>query len=242
MPEETRRYALQPDGALRLSSKDAVAGDVAGGSVVYVYDPHAPTPCRGGPSFNFLNGGVERQSRGFPESLWRQAIEERDDVLVFSTPALEEPMVVVGRVRLTLTVTARDAGDGRPVRSLDLLGRLCRVDPGGNSYNLCEGLRRLDEDELAAQGGCFGHPLSVSVALGATACEFRPGETIRLHVASAAHPRWMRNLGAQWDGRLAGLKHSTMPPPGQGKVEVRIGFGASGVELPLVRLGNHASL
>ena len=31
--------------------------------------------------------------------------------------------------------------------------------------------------------------------MGSTACRFRRGHRVRLQVCSAAHPRWLRNLG-----------------------------------------------
>jgi len=236
-PREERDYTLHAAGVLLADEEKeggAQGGYAAGEHAAYVYDPHSPTPCRGGPSFNTLNGGAKCQSSQFRFSrLWRTPIEERGDVLVFSTRPLTHAILVVGTIELTVEVSATDALEaGRHVRSLDLLGRLCRVDAAtGASYNLCEGLRRLTEDDLQGRG-CTDRV--VRIALGATACEFQVGDRIRLHVCSAAHPRWMRNLGSQWDGRLQGLKDSTLGPPEEGKVAVRVRLGASWLRLPLL--------
>ena len=33
----------------------------------------------------------------------------------------------------------------------------------------------------------------VDISVGVTACHFRAGDAVRLHVCSAAHPRWLRH-------------------------------------------------
>ena len=83
--------------------------------------------------------------------------------------------------------------------------RLCDVDPAGRSHNVVEGLARAnmtDNKAPSAAGGAAsvsgGAPASsrrVDVMLGSTACRFRRGHRLRLQVCSAAHPRWLRNLG-----------------------------------------------
>ena len=155
----------------------------------YTYTPSEPTPAAGGPSFNPLNSGAHNQ----------RAIERRPDVLVFSTPPLPRGLRLVGRVVLRLRVAAS-------ARAVDLLGRLCLVTPLG-SVNLCEGLASLivipGEAAIGAGGG-----RQVTLTLGPVAAEFEPGTRLRLHVSSAAHPRWARNLCGDpevpWAQRKAG--------------------------------------
>ena len=43
-------------------------------------------------------------------------------------------------------------------------------------------------------GGVDGPGVEARVELGPVAAEFPRGSRVRLHVCSAAHPRWMRNL------------------------------------------------
>ena len=145
----------------------------------YTYVPREPTPARGGPSFHPLNSGAIDQS----------PIERREDLLVFTSEPLREPLTFAGTPVLVLRVWTSS-------RSIDLIGRLCLVTRRGASINLCEGLSRVD---AAAEEACIGDAdrrtgRLVEVELGPVAAELGVGERLRLHVCSAAHPRWMRNL------------------------------------------------
>ena len=160
----------------------------------YVYSPSAPTPSAGGPSFNPLNSGAHSQRR----------IERRSDVLVFTTPPLRANTTrIAGHVTLTLRVATS-------TRTADILGRLCLVTPLLGSVNLCEGLVSLvaapGEEDADGIGGEHGR--LIRLELGPIAAEAARGSRLRLHVASAAHPRWARNLCADpetpWAARRAG--------------------------------------
>lgn len=89
----------------------------------YWYDPSDPTTAMGGPSFNLLNAGARDQ----------RDVESRQDVLVYTSAPARAPFVVVGTVRIRLEVAWE-------VNSVDFVARLCHVDRGGHSTNLCEGL------------------------------------------------------------------------------------------------------
>jgi putative CocE/NonD family hydrolase len=74
----------------------------------------------------------------------------------------------------------------------DVSVRLCVVSAKGRSANLSDGYLRLrPEDVTAAADGTH----RVHVNMWPTAVTFRPGERIRLQVASGAHPLFARNLG-----------------------------------------------
>eukprot|EP00933_Yihiella_yeosuensis_P017001 TRINITY_DN14334_c0_g1_i1.p1 TRINITY_DN14334_c0_g1~~TRINITY_DN14334_c0_g1_i1.p1 ORF type:complete len:703 (+),score=104.57 TRINITY_DN14334_c0_g1_i1:58-2109(+) len=143
----------------------------------YHYNPAKPTPSLGGPSFNPLNAGPRDQ----------QKIEDRDDVLVYSSSLLEAPLLIAGPVQLHLQ--ARWETD-----RADFVGRLCHVDRRGRSTNLCEGLGTV---KASKAGGKLNAGQNVTIDMSATAVMLRPGERLRLQVCSAAHPRWFRNLGTR---------------------------------------------
>ncbi len=148
-------------------------------TLAYTYLPGRPTPARGGPSFHPVNSGALDQS----------AIERRTDLLLFTSAPLREPLAFAGTPVLRLRVWTSS-------RSIDLIGRLCLVTRRGASLNLCEGLTRVD---ATAAEACIGDADGrigrlVEVELGPVAAELAVGESLRLHVCSAAHPRWMRNL------------------------------------------------
>jgi putative CocE/NonD family hydrolase len=165
-PPATMRNLYLHDGRL-----DAVApsADAAVGS--YRYDPVDPTPSVGGPLLS-RTAGVRDNTK----------LEARSDVLTFTTDALVEPVEVMGPVTTRLRIGAK-AGS-----HIDIFARLCDVDEGGRSTNICDGLLRLPEfvdDE----------PVDITISLSDTAYRFGPGHRIRLQVSGGAHPRFARNTG-----------------------------------------------
>jgi len=186
---EQRRVAAFPVGEGEAESQRPLRTPGTAGSrtpacssfktLTYRYSPLHPTPACGGPSFHPFNSGAIDQS----------AIERRDDVLVFTSEQMHAPLGFAGNPSLKLRVWTSS-------RSIDILGRLCLVTPHGASINLCEGLTRVD---ATASEACIGDEQGgigrlVVVELGPVAVELARGECLRLHVCSAAHPRWMRNL------------------------------------------------
>jgi hypothetical protein len=141
----------------------------------YTYDPLAPTPSIGGAVLS--PGAGARDQR---------PIEQRDDVILFTTAVLAEDVDVIGHVRLELFVHSDQA-------HTDFIGRLCDVYPDGRSINVCEGLFRIapGRGEPQPDGS-----LRINIDLWATAQRFKRGHRIRLHICSAAHPRWNRHLNS----------------------------------------------
>jgi uncharacterized protein len=168
-PAQITRYFLNPGERLSLE-KAAVAAAPAH----YRYDPANPPPVVGGPLFH--RGAGKRNQ-------WQ--IELRPDVLVYTSEPLSADIDVIGPVRLELFVRSSLA-------YTDFVGRLCDVLPDGRSLNVCDGIYRVEpgKGEPQADGS-----LKLDIDLWATAQRFKRGHRIRLQVASAAHPRWMRNLG-----------------------------------------------
>ena len=188
---------------------DGDAAAAAGGScsptlLEYTYTPSAPTPAMGGPSFNPFNAGGASQ----------RSVERRDDVLVFTTQQLAQPLCLAGTATLQLRVWAS-------ARSVDVVARLCRVDKRGRSYNLCEGLTRVDaaKGEPSVGAAASGVGRLVTVVMRPLAVDLGIGERLRLHVCSAAHPRWMRNLLSDPEVPLHAQR------PGASSCTVRLGVG-----------------
>ena len=177
-----QRWYLGPDGTLaRAEPRDEPRDDARDKPrpATFRYDPADPTPSVGGATLS-LSAGV-RDNR---------AVEQRPDVLVFSSEPLAEPVEVVGPVTAELHVT-------RDNPNADLFVRLCDVDPPGDarsrSRNVCDGIVRLTEaDPLTG---------TVQVSLIGAAHRFGRGHRLRLQVAGGAHPRFARNPGnGQVDG------------------------------------------
>jgi putative CocE/NonD family hydrolase len=158
-----QRWYLGPDGTL------ATREPASGTDVSFRYDPADPTPSVGGATLS-LTAGV-RDNR---------PVEQRPDVLVFSSEPLGEPVEIVGDVTAEVNVT-------RDNPNADLFVRLCDVDLRGRSRNVCDGIIRLTgADPLAG---------TVRVSLIGAAHRFGRGHRLRLQVAGGAHPRFARNPG-----------------------------------------------
>ena len=108
----TQRWYLGAGGA--LSAREPAAGpDIS--PARFRYDPADPTPSPGGAPA--IDDAGTRDNR---------AVEQRPDVLVFSSEPLVEPVEIIGDVAVELSVT-------RDNPYADLFVRLCDVDPRGRS-------------------------------------------------------------------------------------------------------------
>jgi uncharacterized protein len=157
-----------------LRASGTLADSPGEGASSFRYDPHDPTPSVGGPRMD---------SRGFgPKDNGK--LEARDDVLVFTGPVIGEPREVIGPVSLRLRVRGSSP-------NFDIFARLCDVDAKGTSWNICDGLLRLDGTRPADADGWT----EIEVSMSATAHRFAAGHRLRVQVSGGAHPRWARNTG-----------------------------------------------
>lgn len=148
---------------------------------VYVYDPRDPVPSIGGQSCCIP--GVTPMG---PAD--QRPVEAFNQVLVYTGPPLDRPVIVAGPVDAFLWV-ATDAPD------TDFCVKLVDVYPDGKAINLTSGILRakyrnsLERPELLSPGEVY--PLRVFG--GSTAAVFRAGHRIRLEVTSSNFPCWDRN-------------------------------------------------
>lgn len=157
----------------------------------YMYDPQHPTPTVGGAT---LMHPVERSG-----ALDQHAVEARDDVLVFTSAPLEQPLPLAGPVTATLYV-ATDGPD------TDFVVRLVDVYPDGRAMTLTDGITRLRyRDGVESPSGPVEPEriYKISVDLWATAITFLPGHQVRVDVTSSNFPRWERNPNTGEDPSLA---------------------------------------
>lgn len=143
------------------------------------HDPFDPVPTVGG--FNLvLPAGPMDQS----------TIEQRSDVLVFTSEVLVEPVEVVGRVRARLFVSS-DCPD------TDVIVKLCDVYPDGRSFLVTQGGLRLrfrhgfDCEELLEPGEVY----EIEVDMWSTAYVFNSGHRVRVDVQCSDFPRFDVNPG-----------------------------------------------
>jgi len=151
----------------------------------YVHDPSDPAPTIGGPTslpgrFLGTNSGPLDQSK----------VEQRADVLVYTSEPLERPLEVTGPLTLVL-YAATSAPD------TDFVGKLCDVLPDGVSRILAEGVLRARFRESFENPHPVepGRVLEYRIDLVATSNVFLPGHRVRVAIASSSFPRFDRNTG-----------------------------------------------
>jgi putative CocE/NonD family hydrolase len=165
-----------------LGGRGALAFDpeaASSESLSFTYDPSDPVPTLGGSAL---------LTHPTPGSYDQRMVEERSDVLVFTSDVLTKDVEVTGRV----TASLRVATDGE---TTDWVVRLCDVHPDGRSYNVVDGIRRVE--------GVAGEPMTVELDLYSTSMLFKRGHRIRVQVTSSCFPRWDRNLNTP-DGLTTG--------------------------------------
>ena len=144
----------------------------------FTYDGNNPVPSVGGNNLIGATAGPYDQTR----------VEEREDVLVYSTPPLEQDIEVTGPVKLFLWAASS-------ARDTDFTGKLVDVHPDGKAYNLCDGILRaqyrngMDKPTLLEPGKATRFEIDLWV----TSNLFRHGHRIRLEVSSSNFPRFDRN-------------------------------------------------
>jgi putative CocE/NonD family hydrolase len=168
---DVHEWFLDPGGGLA-----PVRGSVTGGaSRGFRYDPSDPTPAVGGPRLALQVAGPRDNG----------PLEARPDVLVYSSAVLDRPVEIVGPVQALIRTRSS-------VPYFDVFVRLCDVDAGGRSINLCDGLVRVAPGRFDPDADGVHE---VPVNLWPAAHRFAPGHRIRVQVSGGAHPRWARNPG-----------------------------------------------
>src|SRR5215472_2248533 len=148
----------------------------------YVYDPAHPTPTVGGP----LCCDAPHWPPG-PRD--QRSVEGRDDVLVYSTPPLQEDMEVTGPVSLELYAKSSAV-------DTDFTAKLVDVWPDGFAQNLTEGIlrARYRESQEAPRLITPGEIYKFTIDLWATSNVFKKNHRVRLEISSSNFPRFDRNL------------------------------------------------
>ncbi|MEE3249479.1 MAG: CocE/NonD family hydrolase [Chloroflexota bacterium] len=163
------------DGSLSTVSPQSEAPDV------YLYNPDNPVPTIGGalccnPYFA-ANGAYDQN-----------AVEERQDVLVYSTPPLEKDTEVTGPVTVTLWASTSTT-------DTDFTAKLVDVCEDGCARNLTDGIIRARYRDSMSNPTLLepNRAYCYEIDLWATSNVFKVGHRIRLEVSSSNFPRFDRN-------------------------------------------------
>jgi putative CocE/NonD family hydrolase len=168
-----RANSLSGDGRLSLDDPIDEPPDT------FEYDPENPVPTVGGQSMFLLSAGPRD----------RRSVEQREDVLVYSTASLEEDLEVTGPVELILyaSSTAPDT---------DFTATLADVHPSGRSVHICEGIVRARFRESYENPTLIkpGKVYELRISLWETSNVFKAGHKVRVEISSSNFPRFDRNL------------------------------------------------
>lgn len=145
----------------------------------YVYDPENPTPTVGGS----ILSNVYR-----PGSVDVSQVQQRADVLTYTTVPLTTPVDVVGPLRLVLFASSSAV-------DTDFSARLTDVFPDGRAIQLQSGMLRARYRDLTGSPQLLEprRIYQLEIDLWATANRFAAGHRIRLDISSADFPRFDRN-------------------------------------------------
>jgi putative CocE/NonD family hydrolase len=203
--------SLNGDGRLAATAPGAEPADR------FRYDPMNPVPTVGGG--DCCNGGIV-----IPGAFDQRGVEIRDDVLVYSSEPLEEPLDVSGFVDAVLQVSS-SAPD------TDFAVKLVDVAPDGTAWIIGDTIFRaryrhgFDKPAMMRPGEIY--PIKPSPI--ATSVRFGKGHRIRVEVTSSNFPKFVRNLNTggpnESESRGAIATNTIHHAPGR----------QSYVELPVVR-------
>jgi uncharacterized protein len=170
-------WYLQADGGLSAEPPRDESPDA------YVYDPRDPAPTIGG-----ATSLPPRMMKANAGPLDQRGVEERADVLVYTSEPLAQPLEVTGPLMATL-YAATDAPD------TDFVVKLTEVWPDGRSLLLTEGVLRaryrdgFEKARPVEPGAAHAY----TIDLVATANVFSAGNRIRVLVTSSSFPRFDPN-------------------------------------------------
>ncbi len=153
------------------------------GSISYNYNPNDPSPTVGGPTLRQdLDQGPFDQS---------DSVENRNDILTFTTAPMTQDATIAGVVTVHLEITS-DKFD------TDFCVRMCDVYPTGESMLINDGVYRMrfrDGFNVADTANMIPNQhYFVDIDLPNTCITILQGHSLRIDVTSSNYPRFNRNM------------------------------------------------
>jgi uncharacterized protein len=176
-------YFLNSDGHANTLSGDGVLGEALPQAETrdeFTYDPADPAPTHG--------GGYSPNRRGEWGVRDQRPVEQRSDVLVYTTPPLSHDVEAAGSVTVHLFASS-DA------RDTDWTAKVVDVAPSGYAMNLTDAILRAryrnssERPELLTPGDVYEFVIDV----GYTDNVFLKGHRLRLEISSSSFPGYSRN-------------------------------------------------
>jgi putative CocE/NonD family hydrolase len=147
----------------------------------YTYDPRFPAPSLGGHSCCGAQSG--------PQGPYDQTpVEQRSDVLVYSSAPLPHDTEVTGAATVNLWAESSSS-------DTDFTAKLTVVKPDGEIINLNNGILRTSfRDSLSNPSPSTpNQPIAYRIQIWPTSYEYRAGDRIRLEISSSDYPQFAPN-------------------------------------------------
>ncbi len=170
-----RANSLSGDGTLSTTPADREASDR------FVYSPANPVRTKGG-SLPGATPGLK------PGPFDQRDVEEREDVLVYTSEPVTTELEVTGPLSVSLYASSS-------AKDTDFTAKLLDVHPDGRAYNLADGIVRARYRESKETPMLIepGRIYVYTIDLVATSNVFLKGHRIRLEISSSNFPRFDRN-------------------------------------------------
>ena len=194
LSSEGKANSLNGDGKLIAAAPATDAADK------FDYDPMNPVTSYGG---NVCCTGNAVQGGAFDQ----RKMEERNDILVYSTEPLKEGVELSGAIEVTLFVTSS-------AKDTDFTVKLIDVYPDGRAYNLDETIQRLRYRNGYDKPLAWMKPGEVykfNFSPMNTSNFFEAGHRIRIEISSSNFPRFDRNMntgGNNYDETAGVVAHN----------------------------------
>lgn len=180
---------LHGDGALDPNNPEDEPHDT------YIYDPRNPVSIAMETDMWFLAAALKD----------RAPVEQREDVLVYTSAALEKDMEITGPISATLYASSSAV-------DTDFTAALVDVFPNGYLHLVQEGIQRASyrESDIKPTPIEPGNVYKYTIDLWAASYVIKAGHRIRLEISSSNFDRFSRNLntGAEF-GVTAEIKTAT---------------------------------
>jgi len=186
IPAKMSPFYFCADGTLRqrrVRKKDV--------SLSYKYDPKDPVATIGGANLTISKGPRDQRK-----------VENRPDVLLFTSEKLDKYIEITGSVRVKLWASSSAA-------DTDFTAKLCDVYPDGRSMIVLDGIIRarhrnsMETSELMKPGRIY----EFDIDLWSTSLVFSPGHSIRVAISSSNAPRFEPNPNT---GKISGKDDKTI--------------------------------
>ncbi|WIO74961.1 CocE/NonD family hydrolase [Porticoccaceae bacterium LTM1] len=212
----TNMYLSSEQGANSIEGDGLLSWSIPIRSGVdeYAYDPGNPV--------NIYAKAVHKGSSD------HSSIEDRKDILVYTSEPLSDSVEMTGKIRAKLWIST-------DVPDTDVVVRLLDVYPDGRSFGIQESILRLryrdgpDHSVFMKPGEVY--PVDVDMLVGANL--FKEGHKIRVHITSSSFPTFMRNLNTGGDN-ARDTEYKT--------ANIKIHFGPetpSYIQLPTLTVGTN---